>query len=569
MRGLLLSISFLIGMFTAGCQTRSENSDDPLITYTFTPVFTDQGAQILHIHARFNGDEDGETEIRLGGPWANEREGWKRYRDLSVKGIDVTAPSAPDGFVYNVNHAPGTELIITYFLSSDHMRDPASDIEYFYAPVIQTDIIHLIGTSSLVVPLPDNSEKLRVKANWESLPDDWKTADTLPGKPLFPGEIRGQLFVAGKADFFSSAGTKDQITIVKSGQHDFTAKEFNAHMLRVMDSLNDLWMAEEEKYMLTLLGTSENSSHSSFTGTGRYDSFASAASRGIDLPFLTKFLSHEVAHNWVPGKLGWPSKCKKGEDCPPKTAWFTEGFTDFVMTQAMVDSGQWSQKDWIDFTNLYLRNYHKSAAKNAKALAIDEQFWSDFEHERQPYWRGYLIALMWNRDVMQNTSGKTTAMDILRAMRDKADIATEEDFPVLTSQYIAKQFSEAAGRDVHSDIERFYLNGETLPIQADLFQDCGSLTQSPVYQYDVGFDPEATLGSGIVSGVKPGSNANKAGLKNGQILESKVSGGGGDTTIPLVLKLNDGKSSFEVSYYPVSGDPVLVPQFEINERCSE
>ena len=42
---------------------------------------------------------------------------------------------------------------------------------------------------------------------------------------------------------------------------------------------------------------------------------------------------------------------------------------------------------------------------------------------------------------------------------------------------------------------------------------------------------------------------------------SKVSGGGGVTSIPLVLEVSDKGQKFEVNYIPVGTKTVMIPQF--------
>jgi len=46
-----------------------------------------------------------------------------------------------------------------------------------------------------------------------------------------------------------------------------------------------------------------------------------------------------------------------------------------------------------------------------------------------------------------------------------------------------------------------------------------------------------------------------------------VSGGGGDISVPLVLKVRDQDQSFEVSYLPINDKAMDVPQFEVIKNC--
>ncbi len=534
------------------------------IQYELTPIFPKIEPNRLKVVLKFKGEADGDTQLRIGGRWANVEYSNERFRKLTVAGDGVVLPDDIYQRDLDVEHTPGADITVTYELSAEDMRDAASDIEYFYTPVLNDDLIHIIGTHGLARPYRGDLEsKFSISFDWKNLPPDWAIIDTLPDEKIYAGHIATQVLAAAPSDNIVEDGG---LSILKSGQHDFSPEEFNTRIKVIFKQINELWQTETPDYHVSLLGTPPRKEHNSFTGTGRYNSFVAAATPGMDLEFLTVFLAHEINHHWITGELGDRPRCTDDEEkCPPSIFWFSEGFTDFVAAQVMIDGGYWDRKDLVKFTNQYLRDYHMSPARNATGKAIDELFWQDFEHERQPYWRGFLIAMNWEAETQYFTKGSVSVMSVLQDMHAHAE-QSGEDRPVLTADYIAKQFSHKRHRI--EDIERYYIKGETLQIRPNLFPDCATLTEAPVYGYDVGFDPEATLSTGIVSGVSADHNAAKAGLKNGQQFLAKVSGGGGDTTVPLVLEVQDGEATKTISYMPIGGEPVMVPQFEITGPCT-
>ena len=550
-----------------GCSGASKTPAVPDLTYKLTPVF--EGTQTrLNVELTFTGEADGITDIRRGGRWGRDDKAGQRFRDLSVS---VSGGSAEFQGLLNqpkltITHDPNAELTVTYTLSSEDMDDASTDIEYFYVPVLQPDVIHLIGSTSLVMPRAETPLAYNVDIQWDGLPEGWRQANTLPDRPTYDRELGSQIIVAAPSESLSHVSGTYELDILKSGTHAFSHEDFKNEMVEIFEGQTALWKSAQSKYLISLLGTPESANYSAFTGTGRFNSFTSAASPDIDLDFLVNFLSHEVAHNWMPSRLGnWP-KCDEGESCPPKISWFSEGFTDFVMTRAMLAEGRWTQADLVEFTNQYLRDYYLSPAKTATGHEIDKLFWDNFEHERQPYWRGFILAMNWDTEIMRNSDSRMTGMDVLRDMYETAK-AAEDDRPVLTQDYIAQAFSDEAGRDVLGDVKQFYNEGGELKPHANLFQGCAKLGTASAFTYDVGFDAQATLGSGIVSGVADGHNASKAGLKNGQALVAKVSGGGGNTTVPLVLEVQESGKNLAISYLPVSGEPIMVPHFEMTGDC--
>ena len=563
MRGLFIgSLVFLSAC--NGAQQKSSISD---LSYTLTPVFNEVESQ-LNVELAFTGDMDGETTVRIGGRWNRDEKAGKRFRNLSVSGQNAILPDEINKPLLSISHAPGAELRLTYTLSSNDMDDASQTIEYFYVPVLQRDVFHLIGSTSLIVPRWDDDEAIfNLDVNWANLPEGWSHADTIPDRPIHPKEIGSQILAIAPSDYISVVGDTYELTILKTGEHDFDGETFQLEMAKIYEGLNTLWRADDPKFLITLLGAPDYASYSSFTGTGRFNSFASAASKDIDFEFLSQFFAHEVAHHWMPNQLGlWPS-CKDDENCQPRISWFSEGFTDFVMTRAMLSEGRWTEDDLLAYTNQYLRDYYLSSARTAKAHTIDEFFWQDYEHEKQPYWRGFLLAMNWNLEIQQHSNGTSSAMKVLQAMYKEAKTAPKNNQPVLTSEYIAQNFSSKAGRDLFEDVEKYYHMGKVLQPHPDMFAGCATLKSKPISTYDVGFDVERTFSSGVISGVVPGHNAAKAGLKDGQAFVAKVSGGGGDTTQPLVLTVNDNDEPLTMSYLPISGDYVQVPQYERTNSC--
>lgn len=537
------------------------------IEYSLTPRFFEDGHNMLDIMLRFTGEPDGSTQIMVGSSWAGVEYSRDRYRALSILGDEIILPQDMDQRMLDIGHRPGSEITISYSLSEADMRDAATDVEYFYTPVLNDDVIHLIGTHALIIPHRNDREtKFSVALKWNDLPQGWTHIDTLPSEPIYARWIGQQIIAAAPANYVHK---KDALTVLKVDAHDFDQAAFNLRMTESFQSLNQLWGSEDDEFLITLLGTPDTWNHGAFTGAGRFNSFASAATRNFSLDDVAVVLTHEIAHHWMPGQLGdWPScQTENEEDCPASIRWFSEGFTDFVAAQVMVTEGHWDRKDLVAFTNKYLRNYYLSSARNATGKAIDELFWLDFEHERQPYWRGFLIAMNWDAETQFHSKGSASAMTELIDMYKAANAAADEDRPVLTADYIAKRFSHH--RDRIEDIERYYVKGETLEIRSNLFPDCAELKSKPLYGYDVGFDPEVTLSTGIVAGVSPEHNAYEAGLRNGQNFMAKVSGGGEDTSKPLVLEVKEGERTKTISYIPVGGEALMIPQFEITGACSE
>lgn len=92
------------------------------------------------------------------------------------------------------------------------------------------------------------------------------------------------------------------------------------------------------------------------------------------------------------------------------------------------------------------------------------------------------------------------------------------------------------------------------PLPTDVGPAELALVPADVPIFDTGFDHERTMKDGVVSGLRAGSAAERAGLRDGM----RVSGWSvsfGRTETPVELRVRDGGAERTISYLPL-GAPV-------------
>ena len=89
---------------------------------------------------------------------------------------------------------------------------------------------------------------------------------------------------------------------------------------------------------------------------------------------------------------------------------------------------------------------------------------------------------------------------------------------------------------------------------------CIDLHDVMAHAYEAGLDVEKMVDTRIISGVKPGSEADLAGVRNGQIVieRSEIRGSDPDQRISLTVRDNTGEKS--LSYFP-RGAGIPVSQY--------
>jgi hypothetical protein len=99
---------------------------------------------------------------------------------------------------------------------------------------------------------------------------------------------------------------------------------------------------------------------------------------------------------------------------------------------------------------------------------------------------------------------------------------------------------------VRNDLTASIDNGEIIPLPAGALGPCIDVHDAMAHAYDAGLDVEKMVQTRVISGVKPGSEADLAGVRNGQIVieRSEIRAGDPDQRISLTVRDNTGEKSW-------------------------
>src|ERR1044072_2108614 len=92
-------------------------------------------------------------------------------------------------------------------------------------------------------------------------------------------------------------------------------------------------------------------------------------------------------------------------------------------------------------------------------------------------------------------------------------------------------------------------------------------TGNNYYPWDMGFEADTSFKTRVISGVRPDSNAYRAGLRDGQ---KWVSGGlvHGDPNRLTKLTVIDGGTQKVVQFYPAATEAIRLPQYKLKPDIS-
>jgi hypothetical protein len=94
----------------------------------------------------------------------------------------------------------------------------------------------------------------------------------------------------------------------------------------------------------------------------------------------------------------------------------------------------------------------------------------------------------------------------------------------------------------------------------------GSIDEAPTFH--LGFDLDASMAAGAITGVEPDGPAFKAGLRNGQRMSGRLSVYNNQPEKPAIVTVRASDGLQAIEYYP-RGAPVKVMQYHLDQKAYE
>lgn len=477
------------------------------IFWQVTPILEGGEVRRLDLQLTFPGDADGETLLALPSDWGGEQELWRSLWDIRAAGAEIVSDENPAELV--LRHAPGAPVTLSWKVGGGPDAPPAKTDGNDYRPRFADGTFYIIGHT--VLPSPEHltgKELSRARidrpqgltlvsdldhAGGKSLP-----FDDLAQSAIFGGDIRvidtgtgARLAVAGAFEELTDADWQDSFTRIAAAQRKY-------------------WKAKDAPFLVTVMSKQGRPGALSYGGTGLGDAFSIFATPNTPKDGAVRLMAHEMMHSWVPGKLG-----RMPETDEPVHYWLSEGFTDWATFRTLVRAGLWTPEDFAGAFNASASGFDLSPARNADAAAILAGFWSDSEVYHIPYRKGMLIATWLDANIREKTKGRHDLDDVLLRMQKMA----RKDPDALAYDNLLAALKKVARWDAAADLEAMAMQGAPVVLPENTFAPCGPLSVRERARWQRGFDFAATQSANwTITGVIEGSNAHKAGLRDGMTL---------------------------------------------------
>src|SRR5687767_12464285 len=534
------------------------------LAYVVEPICQGESCRLL-VGLTFQGDSSGQSRLLLPLEWARGVELYKNIRNIQSLSEDVKVEDTKEPHIKTVHHRPNQRVSLTYEVVSQPPGTPLTRAVY-HNPVVRSSYFYVMGQALWVYPDMPEKTPLQLSLHWKNISEGWALINSFgAGQPrqkvnVTLNDFRRGTYLAGDYRIKRIIINQEPVYAVTRGSFGFSDEEFNDTVKQLMQFTRDLWNSHDfPHYYVVLLPTDE--SVEIRAGEGRTNSFSLYLSK--DLTTLSKHrhaLAHELFHAWNPQRLGDFERIGGVED--ERLYWFSEGVTDYYASVLLLRTGLISLEDYVAGYNSLTKEYYTSPIRLLTAAEMVRKRQTSYEVDRLFYKRGALLAHYWDNAIRSRTNNKSSLDDVMRSLLKSAKARGVS----LSHKRIADALRPYLGEKGVSDIEKYIDRGELVPAE-NFFGMCAIPEVINYHPWDMGFEADTSSRTRVISGVVPGSNAHRAGLRDGQ---KWVSGGfvWDDPTRLTKLTVIEGDTQKVVQFYPAARESIPLPQYKLKPDLS-
>lgn len=285
-------------------------------------------------------------------------------------------------------------------------------------------------------------------------------------------------------------------------------------------------------------------------GAALYNSFLVTYGKNVTGESLKYILGHEMTHTWTANDLG---------------KWYDEGNAVYYQALLPWRAELLSTDEYLADINETASRYYTNLLRNTPEEEAVRRFWEDTRVRVLPYDRGAMYFAKLSGMIHRASNGKRSIDDLVLELIDrkkKGEPITDEIWFDMLRREIGNE-----GVALHKSM----LAGDLVLPESGDFGPCFRREIKMVRRFDVGFDFASLIGAKkIVHGLKQGSEAEKAGLRDGDNISYGVALDAvqGDVNRLFTAQVTRDGKSFPITYLP-RGEAVETYQWERDPAVPE
>lgn len=418
--------------------------------------------------------------------------------------IQVEEPPTPQGIYrrWNVTRPTVGDVVVSYKAPPRRVTEATNNGPLFD---LREEAGGFIGAGVGFVAVPVAPGPWRVRLSWDlsAAPAGsrgvWTMGDgnvetVLPSEPL-----AFSYYAAGPLKSYPKQ-TDGKFTLYWLSEPPFDAEALGERVRLLYNSMAEFFGDSGSSYRMFL----RSNPYPGVGGTALGYSFATGyhAPSKPTVDDLHANVSHEVAHTW-PAMEG-----EHGD-----TAWYSEGAAEYysliLSWRAGVLNVDRVLKTLNDRAEAYYANPYR-ALSNAEAA---KRFWTDPIAQTVPYGRGFFYLLQTEAEIRRATGGRRSLDDVVKEMRRRRVAKQSHGL----ADWLALVGKEIGPDRAKAQYEHMAAGGLLVP-PADLYAPCLRVERHMVRPIQLGFARSSLNDARIVKDLEPGSAAEKAGIRNGDVI---------------------------------------------------
>lgn len=487
------------------------------------------------------------------GPWHLVRGTAARVTKAAARddggdiGVEV-APSATGGGIdLNLARAPhGTQVTVAYDVAAGD--DAPDDPLGLY---VVDDRCRVAGEKLVALPVGAESARgsalvridgdaLRAPAAASSFGVGNARKTTVPFRALrYANYVAGSLGVQVIDD--PAAGHDEGAWL---GYTSFDPRPTVAELAQVRTSLAEMFKTQPGTTPWTYLFVSQTRPIGSFTTTPRWTS--ALLQVGPAEPWsapLRLSTAQQLARQWIGGILRIATE--PGHD--GEGAWFSEGMSRYAATALLARLGLLTPNDVRDAVSGELSVMATSPDATMPGAQLGGLVAKDDVARATAMARGALYAHAESATIRARTKGERGIVDVLATLVREVQDGKRTSLPA--SAWVDALATDDP--DAAHTFDTLIMRGERPQVPRGALGPCFRPGTGEYVAFDPGFDLAATRASadGHAVGVRAGGPAAKAGLQEGDVIES-MQAREGDGTVPVKLTLTRAGAKVTLKYVP-------------------